>query len=347
MRPRFWPGILVLCAVAAAAPAWADGPGGCLPKGSVPLVVRMGDAPPVAALLQAGLEVPLSVVEAGTGRLLWSAGTDSVVQRFDGLDAPFTGSLAAIDLDADGLHDRIYAGDMAARLWRFDVQHGAPAGEWLTGGVFADFRNAEGRGFIAPPDISLSAPPGATAWLNIALGTAAPGNPAANNRLYVLRDHAVYEAWSARQYEDWRPVREKDLQPVPPTLQDMASATALPPDQPGWYVALGGGHVLTPTLTVAHRLVLVIAEAVPQDGPCEIFARTGTLDLAQARVIPSGTEGQWLTRLPRAIDIGARLRVGAGPGSPVAPCTLGGQQVTGCEVDTRPRKTWWRRTDAE
>nr|PZN63949.1 MAG: hypothetical protein DIU62_10475 [Pseudomonadota bacterium] len=185
----------------------------------------MGDAPPVAALLQAGLEVPLSVVEAGTGRLLWSAGTDSVVQRFDGLDAPFTGSLAAIDLDADGLHDRIYAGDMAARLWRFDVQHGAPAGEWLTGGVFADFRNAEGRGFIAPPDISLSAPPGATAWLNIALGTAAPGNPAANNRLYVLRDHAVYEAWSARQNGDWRPVRERAFSrcrprcrtwPVPP-----------------------------------------------------------------------------------------------------------------------------------
>jgi hypothetical protein len=28
-------------------------------------------------------------------------------------------------------------------------------------------------------------------------------------------------------------------------------------------------------------------------------------------------------------------------------CSVGGQPIAACDVDTRPRKTWWRRNDAE
>src|SRR5690606_23734483 len=131
-------------------------------------------------------------------------------------------------LDADGLHDRIYAGDLAGRLWRFDIHHGAPAGQWAAGGVFADFSNVEGRGFLAAADVSLSAPAGAAPWLNIAIGTAAPGNPAANNRFYALRDHAVRERWSQRQHEQWQALREQDLQRVPAVARMAEAGSAAP-----------------------------------------------------------------------------------------------------------------------
>lgn len=336
--------LFAMCGVVIAASPTPD----CLPKGSMPITVRIGEGPSVPALLEGGIETPLSVLDATSGRLLWSAAAHpAAIQTFPAMDAAFTGSLAAIDLDADGLHDRVYAGDMAGRIWRFDLQHGAPAGQWAAGGVFADFSNTEGRGFLAPADVSLSAPPGNAPWLNIAVGTAAPGNPAASNRFYALRDHAVHESWTAQQYDEWQPLREDDLQQVPATAQATADAAAtVDAASHGWYVELGTGHVLAPTLTVGHRVVLVIAAVVPREGaPCEIFARIASLDLQAAQVIP-GDDGAWQRPLPGTIPAIANLAL-AVTDQGIAECTLHGQRVPACDVDTRPRKSWWRRTDAE
>jgi hypothetical protein len=350
MKVRCWLQVLVACASDAAGmqPAPARAFPACLPPASVPIVVQIGDAPPVAALLEGGVEIPLSVKEAATGRVLWSGGEHSAVQAFAGMDAAFNGSLAAIDLDGDGLHDRLYAGDMAARLWRFDAHHGANADQWLSGGVFADFGNAEGRGFVAAPDISLAAPAGLAPWLDIAVGTAAPGNPAANNRFYVLRDTAVLDAWPAWHSHRWRPLREYDLRRVPATVQDLhQAAAAVDTTTPGWYVELGRGQVLTPSLTVEHRVVLVVAEAMPRAGSCEIMARTGTLDLAQGRPALADADGGWLARLPRPVAVAGRLHLGVVAGAAVAACTLDGERIAACDLDTRPRRLWWRRMDAE
>ena len=74
----------------------------CLPMASVALTVRIGSEPATAALLQGGIETPLQLVDAESGRLLWSAGDSAhVIQRFPGLDAGIAGGIAAVDLDAD------------------------------------------------------------------------------------------------------------------------------------------------------------------------------------------------------------------------------------------------------
>jgi Tfp pilus tip-associated adhesin PilY1 len=308
--------------------------------------VRIGDGPPRAALLEGGIEIPLVLFEAGSRRLLWSAGAGSTaIQAFQDLDAAFTGSITAVDLDGDGLHERIYAGDMAARMWRFDLHHGADAAVWATGGIFADFSNVEGRGFLAAPDISLSATAGRT-WINIAVGTAAPGNPAANNRFYVLRDHAVHASWTGGQYQDWQPLTEADLLLVPAIVEEVASAPTVDPSGPGWYVELGRGHVVVPSITVADRSTLVIASAVPRGGTCEVFARIATFELTGQRVVPASTSGQWSSRLAAPVPAGATFGFGPVAGA-TAPCLLADQRVPACDVDTRPRKTWWRRSDAE
>lgn len=321
----------------------------CLPAVSVPIAVRIGDATPVAALLEGGIETPLSLFAADSRQLLWSAGAQSsATQVFTDMDAAFFGSLTAVDLDSDGLHDRIYAGDIAGRIWRFDLHHGAPAAKWASGGLFADFSNPEGRGFLAAPDVSLSAPPGASPWLNIAIGTAAPGNAAANNRFYALRDHAVHDVWTDEDYEEWRPWREKDLLRINATTQAAADAPALvDATGPGWYVELGSGHVVTPTLTVNDRAVLAIAAVLPRGGPCEVFTRIASFDLAQQRIVVPPDGGDWRPPLPVPVALGADFQVAPVAGEAIAHCTLGDQRVTDCDVDTRPRRTWWRREDAE
>jgi hypothetical protein len=343
-----WPFALV-CLLGAGATSAADVVRGCLPAASVPIMVRIGAEPAVAALLEGGIETPLSVAEAASRRLLWSAAAHpAVVRTFADMDTAFAGSLAALDLDGDGLHDRIYAGDLAGRLWRFDLQHGAPAAQWARGGVFADFRNDEGRGFLAAPDVSLSAPPGAPAWLNIAVGTAAPGNAAANNRFYALRDHAVHESWTEEQYQDWQPLHEADLLRVTVTAQaDTEAATSPDPAFAGWYVELGAGHVVTPTITINHRAVLAIAAVLPRgNGPCEVLTRIASFDLVRQQLVPATTGDHWQASLPLPVPVAAGFSLEAIDDA-VTACVLGGQRIAACDVDTRPRKTWWRRNDAE
>lgn len=327
----------------------ARGASACLPDNPLPVTVRIGEAPPATALLEGGSQMPLSLKDVDSGRLLWSAGAGPfTTQRFGQMDAGFRGSLAAIDLDADGLHDRIYAGDLLGRLWRFDLHHGAAATAWASGGVFADFSNHEGRGFLAAPDISLSGTVGVAPWLNIAVGTAAPGNASASNRFYVLRDHAVHEAWSDADYRDWRPIREPDLLRLAPTSSPGTDApTALEPGSAGWYVELGSGHVVAPAITVAGHTVLVIAAALPRDdASCEILARIARLELDQARILPDALTGEWRSALPLPIGLAAGFLLEAA-GDSIALCTLDGLHIPDCDVDTRPRKSWWRRNDAE
>lgn len=335
----------LLSAGAAAAPLLE-----CLPAPRIPIMVRIGNPAGAVtpAFLEGGAAPPLRVVDARTGALLWSAGPAApVLQPFPAMHADFAGSLAVLDTDADGLHDRIYAGDLAGRIWRFDLHHGATADHWASGGVFADFSNTEGRGFVAPPDISLAAPAGAPPWLNIAVGTATPDGGRANNRYYVLRDYAVFDSWNDARYRALAPLRESDLLHV----DNQPAADA--PIRSGWFVELGAGAVLTPSLTVAGRAVLAITEsgASPATG-CRVVvsvsairldAATPAFDLDGNGVIDAR---DWRIALPTPLPAATPFALTQTAADSMA-CALGGIAVPACDVDTRPVKTWWRREDAD
>lgn len=339
--------VFLLLAVAPLAGIAAEPLAGCLRAVSVPIAVRIAGSAPVAALLEGGIETPLRLVDAATHRQLWSAADHAAIQLFTGMDSAVFGSIAAVDLDADGLHDRIYAGDISGRLWRFDVHHDAAAPQWTSGGILADFTNEVGRGFIAPPDLVLSSPPGAQPWLNIAIGTAAPGNPSASNRFYVVRDHAAFDAWSDEDFAAWNPVGEEDLVKVNGMQATADAAHLIDPDNPGWYIELGTGHVVAPALAVNHRVVLAIAEAIPLTGRCEVLTRIASLELEQGRAVPGASApDNWSNTLPTPVLLSDRFVIGPAQEA-IAPCTLGGQRIPACDVDTRPRRTWWRREDVE
>lgn len=318
----------------------------CLGAPPVPIRVRIGAAA-VDALLQGGSAPALAVVERISGRLLWSADArPPATQQFTAMSATFAGSLIALDLDGDGLHDRLYAGDLAGRLWRFDLHHGAAPADWATGGVFADFSNPSGRGFVAAPDVSLSTPAGAPPWFNIALGTAAPGNVATSNRYYVLRDHAPFEAWGVEDYEDWQPIRESDLlrltRPSQAPDQEIAA---------GYFFELARGEVLSPSITVAGRATLAIADSPATVAmQCRVTVSVASLQVDSATATRPGRDMPWRERLPGMVVAGTPFTIVAAAEAAAGgtlPCLLGGQRVAGCEVDTSPSKTWWRREDAE
>lgn len=326
----------------AARPAQATLPA-CMAGPPAAIVVRIGDEPPRNAWLRGGISPPLEIVAADTALRLWSgAAWPPASQTFDRMRVQFAGSLLPVDLDGDGVHDRIYAGDLAGRLWRFDLNHGNPAGQWASGGVFADLSSAT-RGFIAPPDVSLDAghPDGQT-WFNIALGTAGIGPPPAENRFYVLRDRAPFQVRTQDQYDRWQPLTESDLVQLPrlgATLADQAPN--------GYYIRVGEADVLGPALTVSGRATLALAQpGARPDAMCSIAAVVSAIDLATGGELQIATAGGARPhRIPAGMKIGEAftlLRDGSH-----ATCSLGGTRIAHCEADLSPRRLWWRREDAD
>lgn len=316
----------------------------CLAGEPVPLVVEIGESTPRRALLRGGISPPLEIVDADTLLPLWSASMlPASSQQFGAMHAQFAGSVLPLDLDGDGIHDRIYAGDLAGRLWRFDLHHGQAAQQWATGGVFADLSRGALRGFIAPADVSLPVEgAGTPAWFNIAIGTARIGAAPVANRLYVLRDRFPFETWTQQRFDQWRPLSEANL-----VLLPRLGAKLTQPAPDGYFIETGAADFLSPALTISGRATLALADPSSLSGAsCLVAAVVSSIDLATGtETTTAPDDGATATRLAiemRAGDSFALLRTGSH-----ATCMAGNVHIPSCDVDLSPRRTWWRREDAD
>src|SRR5258708_15108674 len=81
------------------------------------------------------------MVDITSGALLWSAGSSGSTLNLGTLgrqmDHAIPGRVSVLDIDGDGYADRMYVGDMAGQLWRFDVNNGQPAASLVTGAAIA------------------------------------------------------------------------------------------------------------------------------------------------------------------------------------------------------------------
>lgn len=79
-----------------------------------------------------------------TGEKIWSAGaSDDYDLELPGMEHSIPAPLRAVDINGDGLLDRIYVGDMGGRLWRFDIFNGESVNELGQGGVIATLGAAD------------------------------------------------------------------------------------------------------------------------------------------------------------------------------------------------------------
>ena len=158
------------------------------------------------------------IVDAVTGALIWSGGKTGAqtwTESFAAMDYSFPSTVAAIDIDRDGLLDMWFVADTGGQLWRFDVRNGAAAGDLVSGGVIADLGVASGantaernRRFFAAPSVALVRGPDGPE-LAVAIGSGFRPSPLATlagNRLFMLRQAAVFSPPSA-----YTPVTEADL----------------------------------------------------------------------------------------------------------------------------------------
>ncbi|MBX5461347.1 MAG: hypothetical protein IRZ28_09675 [Steroidobacteraceae bacterium] len=215
------------------------------------------------------------MVEAKTGKLLWSAGSTSST----GTPAPdlklaeMTNSIpariAVIDTNGDQFADRMYAGDMGGRLWRFDIFNNNTPDKLVTGGVIAKLgaggisptpAASQNRRFYNAPDVSLYQNRSVGPFYNIAIGSGYRGHPLDNTteeRFYVIRDKQPYAQYTQEQYNSITPLLDTST-----SLVDITSdpaGTAVGADAAGWKLTLtrnGAGEKVLAESTTVDNVVL-------------------------------------------------------------------------------------------
>jgi type IV pilus assembly protein PilY1 len=132
----------------------------------------------------------------------------SLVKRFSIIDSGYSdmtysipSDITKVDVDGDGKVDRLYVGDMAGRMWRFDIKDTNPS-NWTGKIIFKsnpDGQTTNLRKIFYPPDVTLELDDSGASKGNYELlifGTGDrehPNDKIIINRLYALKDRNLQD----------------------------------------------------------------------------------------------------------------------------------------------------------
>lgn len=149
------------------------------------------------------------IVDAETGdRLWWASNTGSGASiRVPGMDYSIPSDVTLADVNADGLVDRLYVGDLGGNVWRIDLLETLSAAS--TGGAIAHKLASLGhaasvgdttaaRRFMYKPQVALlnnDANAGGASYIAVAINSGNRANPTDNtihDRVFMLRDTLIF-----------------------------------------------------------------------------------------------------------------------------------------------------------
>ena len=212
------------------------------------------------------------MMDLESGEVLWRAGPDNGAQLTSSdMTRAFPSQIRVIDLNGDGLANRMYAVDISGQVWRFDIFHGndpdgiGPGNELVTGGVIAQLgaegntpvTNADTRRFYNAPDVSLfNDPAQSRRFLAISLGSGYRAHPLDNtndDRFYSVRDRDVFNSLTQNEYNTYTIIKEGSLVEI----SGQAGVT-IGQNQDGWKFTLPPTEkILTSSVTFNNQVFFV------------------------------------------------------------------------------------------
>jgi type IV pilus assembly protein PilY1 len=184
------------------------------------------------------------MVDAVSGALLWRAGLTGANLNLARMDHAIPSDVAVLDTNSDGFADRMYVGDLAGQLWRFDITNGNSASTLVAGGVIASLGTHDDspttvtatRRFYNAPDIAIAQKRGVQPYMNIAIGSGYRGHPlniTTDDRFYSVRDYAPFTALTQAQYSAYTVLHDSDLTDITSSV-----TPTVPVNSPGWKLLL-------------------------------------------------------------------------------------------------------------
>ncbi|WP_028487682.1 PilC/PilY family type IV pilus protein [Thiothrix lacustris] len=270
-----------------------------------PAVVRTAD--------QLGSDV--MIVDALTGELLWSLQKSlyNNSSLLNPIKDSIPGDIRVMDMDRNGVLDRLYFSDTGGNVWRVDMDHDLRDGDpdmynysdaILTKiaalGTDGDY-GTDTRKFFYEPDVALIQHNGKTR-MTIALGSGYrthPLNTHTNDRFYVLMDPNVYNEPATTGEKAFTTITNADLTNARGTLGEAGSFDDAEDsllrendsdNHMGWYYDFDnkGEKVLASAVSFLNKVVFTTFAPVdesgnePSDDPCVVppnSARAYVLDL--------------------------------------------------------------------
>ena len=320
------------------------------------------------------------MVNASTGTKVWQAGpagTDAGGDP-DLVLSEMTNSIPAdvrvLDTDGDGYTDRMYAADMGARIWRFDIDNSGDDST-VTGGIIAKLGDlvgnvpADNRRFYYSPDVSLSKD---RTHINIAIGSGYRAHPLdtdVHDAIFVIHDYAVYgpstdadgdPVYTAITMDDLYDTTDNLIGEGTTSQVDSAKSTLA--GKQGWYIWLNktddsfvGEKVLAKTLTT-HSLLMFstftpVATASNACSPSQGSSRLYIVNIGDGTpAYDLDLSGGNLTRSDREYSLTApgippepSLIFHEGDDGKVVPVIIvGTEKIPIDDLSLTPRKTYWQ-----
>ncbi len=123
------------------------------------------------------------VVDAWTGNRLKEI-------HVAGMDNSIPARISVMDLDSDGMTDRIYAADVGGRIIRADIKD--TTGSW-TAGVIADVGGSPNIKFFNQPTIAFESGGGGFLAINVGTGNRSKPLEATKDTFYMIKDRHVWD----------------------------------------------------------------------------------------------------------------------------------------------------------
>jgi len=215
------------------------------------------------------------IVDALRGTLLWHAGPSGSNLNNTRMTHSIPGAISVLDTDSDGYADRMYAGDLGAQIWRWDITNGNAAGTLVAGGVIASLGThddatpvaANARKFYSSPDVSAVQRAGTLPFINIAIGSGYRGHPlntVVQDRFYSVRDHNGFRKMTQTEYNSFTRITDATLQDITTDVNP-----AVPAGSPGWKLFLNrpawrGEKSLSPSNTFSN--IIFFTTYTPPNG---------------------------------------------------------------------------------
>ncbi|MDB4224052.1 PilC/PilY family type IV pilus protein [Granulosicoccus sp.] len=264
------------------------------------------------------------IVDAETGNHIWSADGST----HSDMDYSIPSDIRVLDVDSDGLADRMYVGDMGGQVWRFDINSGHDVDEnsstLVYGGVLAKLGGQDNgdptisgaRRFYSKPDVALISKEGQH-FMSVSIGSGWRAHPRHRNiedRFYMIRDNRPLEKimnnsdFGAKNTQTnpslpatWGPVKEDDLRNITDGLDTLPI-----PSQTGWMLEFDdsvGEKSLSGSLTINNQLVFATYTAEVHTDECLPAADSTTvyaIDVLRGNPVLPLASGSPLTKSDRS-----------------------------------------------
>ena len=219
------------------------------------------------------------MLDLETGDQVWRAGRDfNADLTLDKMTRAIPSRIRVIDINSDGLADRMYAADLGGQIWRFDITNDKKPYQLVAGGVIAqlgaeghdDPTPADTRRFYTTPDIAMFVDKRLNRrYMAINIGSGYRAHPldnSASDKFYSIRDPHVFNALTQAQYNGYSIIRDEDLLEVSGQV-----GAEVPSDGDGWMLTLPPTQkVMSDSRTFDDAVYFVTFEPIADsEDPCQ------------------------------------------------------------------------------